>query len=810
MNLLFTSPRLKKASCISFLILGLSLLISVSFAQVTNLNDTGAGSLRDTIAAALDGDTITFQAGLSGTINTASTLTTALDDLTLDATGATITIDGQNSHQILEHTGTGTLEIINLTFQNGSTGGDTDGGAIESNNANIIIIKSTFRNNFAGDDGGAIEGLNNITITSSTFFNNRANDDGGAVRSAGAITIINSAFSENSSVEDGGAVEGNTTDITSTTFTGNTSGEDGGAIYSENNLTITESTFSGNTSDDDGGAVSSNNNILVTKSTFSGNSSVADGGAVEGNTTDITSTIFTGNNSGEDGGAIYSENNLTITESTFSGNTSDDDGGAVSSNNDIMINNSTFAGNSAAEDGGAIEGDDMTITDSTISENAASDNGGGIFGGDIIIVNSTIMANTSLGFGGGISSSTVDAVNTLVSSNRSNTDGGGLDVNATILTNSTVVANIGGDGGGIWSDVGGVTLDNSLVLGNDAPANSQIRGAITNNNSAYGFSVGESTGDAFVGLDMADVFVDPISAAAAPTTAGNYRLIDTSPALDSGDNTLIPVGIVADLDGGARILDGVVDMGAYEGIFTFLINPNQDIQIRNGNSTAAASITSNSVEVLSYGPFNRNQNVVLEYLIRNPGARTLELGELVLPSFLSVVGDALPETLGSFDSALLEVSVDTSIAGTLAGQVSLASNDPDANENPFVFNLIVRVGNEPANALYVLPGIDLADTTITPSQQNVPVFSAYLIVPEGSANVTINSLTLNTDDIPALRDVTSLTLLIDGGTRGIQDSRDVVLSTVDAPTVDGIITFEFNERTLQPNLPFWVLVTADF
>jgi hypothetical protein len=146
----------------------------------------------------------------------------------------------------------------------------------------------------------------------------------------------------------------------------------------------------------------------------------------------------------------------------------------------------------------------------------------------------------------------------------------------------------------------------------------------------------------------------------------------------------------------------------------------------------------------------------------------------------------------------------------LAGQVSLASNDPDNNENPFVFNLIVRVGNEPANALYVLPGIDLADATITPNQQNVPVYSAYLLVPAGSTNVTIDSLTLNTKDIPALRDIQSLTLLIDGGTRGIQDNRDVVLSTIDAPVANGVITFELNERTLQPDLPLWILVTADF
>jgi hypothetical protein len=51
--------------------------------------------------------------------------------------------------------------------------------------------------------------------------------------------------------------------------------------------------------------------------------------------------------------------------------------------------------------------------------------------------------------------------------------------------------------------------------------------------------------------------------------------------------------------------------------------------------------------------------------------------------------------------------------------------------------------------------------------------------------------------------------MIDGGTRGIQDNRDVVLATIDNPTTD-TLTFEFNERILQPNLPLWILVTADF
>jgi hypothetical protein len=212
---------------------------------------------------------------------------------------------------------------------------------------------------------------------------------------------------------------------------------------------------------------------------------------------------------------------------------------------------------------------------------------------------------------------------------------------------------------------------------------------------------------------------------------------------------------------------------------------------------------------LSYGTYNRNQTVILDYLVRNPGAKTLELGELSLPPFMSVAGDTLPASLGSFDSVLLELAVDTSSAGTLEGQVSLTSNDPDTNENPFVFDVIINISNEPANAVYVLPGVELADITVSPNQQNVPVYSAKLLVPAGSVAVTLNALSLTADNLPALSSVQSLTLVIDGGTRGIQDSRDVVLATVSDLSTD-TITFNFAERTLQPNLPLWILVVADF
>jgi hypothetical protein len=58
--------------------------------------------------------------------------------------------------------------------------------------------------------------------------------------------------------------------------------------------------------------------------------------------------------------------------------------------------------------------------------------------------------------------------------------------------------------------------------------------------------------------------VEPVDPATAPTTAGNLRLQRGSPAIDAGDNGLLPPGVISDLDGEARIVFGIVDMRAHE------------------------------------------------------------------------------------------------------------------------------------------------------------------------------------------------------------------------------------------------------
>ncbi|MEM7738420.1 MAG: right-handed parallel beta-helix repeat-containing protein [Deinococcota bacterium] len=489
------------------------------------------------------------------------------------------------------------------------------------------------------------------------------------------------------------------------------------------------------------------------------------------------------------GNGTLTINNLVVTGGKIPAGAFGSGGGIISFGS-IIVTNSTISGNEAFNGGGLRSSVNLTVTNSTISGNFANGNsGGGFIGGGIVTVtNSTISGNSATQVGGGISA--------------------GSAVNLTV-TNSTISGNSANNGGGIFRN-GAITLNNSLVLGNTANANPEVNVTPTATNSAYGFGAGESEGDVFVGKTIADIFTSHQPATAGnPTTAGDYTLKAASPAIDAGDNTLA-TGIDLDLSGNLRIHNDTVDMGTYEFGSSppaagggAVINPNPDIQIRNGDSTAADTISSGTT--INVGSFKRGEVATVDFLVRNPGAQVLELGELSLPSFLSNAGEPLPETLASFASALLTLTVDTNTAGALEGTFSLASNDPDEFENPFVFTVQATVSETPANALNILPGIDLGDVNTATGQDDVVLLSFQLIVPEGSVSVTVDSLTLAASNLGIQR-ASNLRLYIDGGTRGQLDNRDVFLSTADTQS----LSFDFNPRIFQPNLPMWFIVVGDF
>src|SRR2546429_1977371 len=95
-------------------------LFSIGAAQATtrtvlNLNDSGAGSLRDTIAASIAGDTVIFTAGLSGNIVLTNGELVIARDLTVIGPGlAALTLQGKNARILRINSTTANISGLSL------------------------------------------------------------------------------------------------------------------------------------------------------------------------------------------------------------------------------------------------------------------------------------------------------------------------------------------------------------------------------------------------------------------------------------------------------------------------------------------------------------------------------------------------------------------------------------------------------------------------------------------------------------------------------------------------------------------------
>jgi Ca2+-binding RTX toxin-like protein len=200
---------------------------------VLNNLDSGAGSLRDAIAVAQNGDTIDLS-GVSGTIAFASTIDTTTD-LTIKGPGADVlSLDGANSVRLFSTWGTVSIQDLKITH-----GFSYDGGALYAA-GNLSLKRVTLDDNHGQFKGGAIYAdvgsslsMIDCTATNNTNYNPGNESYGGVLwADQSNVTISGSTFASNSATAGagyyntayGGALvlwSGTNTTIANSTFTNN-------------------------------------------------------------------------------------------------------------------------------------------------------------------------------------------------------------------------------------------------------------------------------------------------------------------------------------------------------------------------------------------------------------------------------------------------------------------------------------------------------------------------------------------------------------------------------------------------------------
>jgi hypothetical protein len=268
------------------------------------------------------------------------------------------------------------------------------------------------------------------------------------------------------------------------------------------------------------------------------------------------------------GGVFPDLTHATIQNNTITDNSADQRGGGLL-NCEGTIHNNTITGNSA-ERGGGLCYCDGTIHNNTIADNSAECGGGLAYCGGTI-QNNTIVGNWAYVDGGGlrccsgtIQNKTITGLwalggglyscggtiqNNTIAGNSAGQNGGGLYLCGGIIQNNTITGNWAYRGGGLSSCDG--TIQNCILWGNTAQDEAQLYGGSTPTYSC----IQDWSGGGERNITQPPQFVD--------AAGSNYRLSANSPCIDAGNNEDWMADAV-DLDGKPRIINGTVDMGAYE------------------------------------------------------------------------------------------------------------------------------------------------------------------------------------------------------------------------------------------------------
>ncbi len=301
----------------------------------------------------------------------------------------------------------------------------------------------------------------------------------------------------------------------------------------------------------------------------------------------ILSNCTIAQNRASDGGGIFCdfESAVTITNCRIAKNTAWYNGGGIFCHwhSTVTIANCIITENTALWTGGGIDAghsdNNLSIANCVLSKNSAR-TGGGLYGGGGTIINCAITGNSATvhpsgfsGSGGGIYEWNGSISNCLITGNSAADEAGGLGDCSGPVTNCTIVGNKARYDGGIYDWGGDLALTNCIIWNNWAVEDPQLSSCIQ---PAYSCiqnqtgGVGNIAADPcfvepgyWVDVNDPNIIVEPNDPNAF-WLDGDYHLSAGSPCINTGDPCYPQGPNETDLDGNPRIIDGRIDMGAYE------------------------------------------------------------------------------------------------------------------------------------------------------------------------------------------------------------------------------------------------------
>lgn len=394
------------------------------------------------------------------------------------------------------------------------------GGAITGLYSGVVVVGSTFAQNYGESQGGAVlfagdtasvfaatscMFLENVSMFGAALFldyasaelsgvfvlNNVATVSGAGVYNIGGLGIDDSFFAGNYSNYGGVVYNAAGMTIAGSTFSQNIAALQGGVIYGYTNsvFSVSGSEFSENTAGQFGGAfyVSDTAAGTASSSVFSDNVSYYGGAVINYGGFVVDACVFRANTVAADGGAIVSVGSLSLSGSTFGANIAPGAAGAlyVAGESPADVDGCVFDANDAAYGGAAmIEVGSVSISDSMFTANAATVSGGAVYSSATASIVGSTMGGNNAAYGGafinvGTGSSMIK--DTLMSANTASEAGGAIGNSCMLeLENGTFFGNIAGVGGAVNNEEGASMSDSGSVFDSNSAS---FAGAVYNKGS---------------------------------------------------------------------------------------------------------------------------------------------------------------------------------------------------------------------------------------------------------------------------------------------------------------------------------------
>jgi hypothetical protein len=336
----------------------------------------------------------------------------------------------------------------------------------------------------------------------------------------------------------------------------------GGGLYLIGSSALTNGTISGNTALGNGGGIYMGVGATVSGMAITGNTALVNGGGVYMSDGNLTGNTLSGN-AAVNGGGTYQAGG-TASGDTIQSNTAANGGGIYQTGG--TANGCTLQGNettnsTAGGGGGAYLTGTGVLTNCLVTRNASIHFGGGAYQAGGMLVNCLIQENTAVpggnGMGGGVYTEGGVSRGCLVNGNRSGDKGGGIHLSAGTNQNCTVASNRSDNAAGSGIGMTDGLFRNGIVYGNTSGAyGSASNCCVTGGTVDYTCSSDDLSALGAGNIQGNPMFYD--------LTLNDFRLLTNSPCINLGINEAW-MSSAYDLRGTNRIVDGTVDMGAYEG-----------------------------------------------------------------------------------------------------------------------------------------------------------------------------------------------------------------------------------------------------